>query len=117
MAESGSGFLKSAFLAVASCAVIHGLNLYIAFNTGFDFFGTTSEPIAKGIDLAVDGVASVFSDSATQTAATSLTPPAAAITPSSGAIPDIPPGCHIDIGAGGAELHCSAHEAPKVDWG
>lgn len=110
-----TGAAKFVFLGLASCAIIHGLNFYLAAQVGVDLFGVSTVPIAQGIDTAVNGIASVFSDSASETAIASLDPNSGLFSspapdvPSVSDLPEARPGCHWDLTPKGLEEHCAPH--------
>jgi len=102
---------KFLVIGVASCAVIHGGVYYLAVTSGFDVFAATQPGIAQGIDVAVNGISSLFTDSAAETAVASFGSDPSILTQPSFEAPslDSGPSCHIDLTPEGFKEHCAPH--------
>ena len=102
-----TGFLKGAFMAVASCVVVHA---------GFDFISLIGGPNLWEllVNPLTDGMVSAFN-------ATVASPAAAATAiPPPGLETVIPPientlsgGCHTHLDG---TVHCGSDSAPSVEW-
>lgn len=109
MGEGGSGLLKTAFMAVASCVVVHA---------GFDFIALAGGPNLWEllVNPLTDGMVSLFN----ATVATSPAAAATVIPPTAGAETfvaplenTIPDGCHTHLDG---VMHCGADEPPVIEW-
>lgn len=108
MDVTGSGMLKGAFMAVASCVFVHA---------GFDFIALAGGPNLWEmlVNPLTDGMVSLFNATIASpaAAATMIPPPMGAESLIAPIENIIPAGCHTHLDG---VIHCGADPAPLIEW-
>ena len=111
MAE-GSSFLKTAFLAVAGCVIVHGAFDFIALAGGPNFWDILVDPVTDGFVWLFNATVATPAVAAPAAALPAAVPVGAEqfIAPIENTIPE---GCHTHLDG---TVHCGPDGPASVEW-